>query len=45
MEIFVLEGDLSLADIKLGPGGYAFLPAGSLGFDSMRWSSTSGSSL
>jgi hypothetical protein len=33
MEIFVLEGDLSLADIKLGPGGYAFLPAGSLGFN------------
>ena len=33
MEIFVLEGDLSLADIELGPGGYAFLPAGSLGFN------------
>lgn len=33
MEIFVLEGDLSLADIGLGPGGYAFLPAGSLGFN------------
>ena len=33
MEIFVLEGDLSLADIALGPGGYAFLPAGSLGFN------------
>ena len=32
MEIFVLQGDLSLADIELGPGGYAFLPAGSLGF-------------
>lgn len=33
MEIFVLEGQLSLADIDLGPGGYAFLPAGSLGFN------------
>ena len=33
IEIFVLEGDLSLADIELGPGGYAFLPAGSLGFN------------
>lgn len=33
MEIFVLEGDLSLADIELGPSGYAFLPAGSLGFN------------
>ena len=33
MEIFVLAGDLSLADIELGPGGYAFLPAGSLGFN------------
>jgi hypothetical protein len=33
MEIFVLEGGLSLADIELGPGGYAFLPAGSLGFN------------
>lgn len=33
MEIFVLDGALSLADIELGPGGYAFLPAGSLGFN------------
>lgn len=33
MEIFVLEGALRLADIELGPGGYAFLPAGSLGFN------------
>jgi len=33
MEIFVLEGLLSIADIKLPPGGYAFLPAGSLGFN------------
>ena len=33
MEIFVLQGVLTLADIELGPGGYAFLPAGSLGFN------------
>lgn len=32
-EIFVLEGSLTLADIELPPGGYAFLPAGSLGFN------------
>jgi hypothetical protein len=33
MEIFVLAGSLMLADIELGPGGYAYLPAGSLGFN------------
>ena len=33
MEIFVLAGELQLADITLGPGGYAYLPAGSLGFN------------
>jgi hypothetical protein len=33
MEIFVLDGLLSIADIELPPGGYAFLPAGSLGFN------------
>ncbi len=33
MEIFVPEGRLMLADIELRPGGYAFLPAGSLGFN------------
>lgn len=33
VEIFVLQGKLSLADIELGPGGYAFLPAGSIGFN------------
>lgn len=32
-EVFVLAGSLRLADIELGPGGYAFLPAGSLGFN------------
>lgn len=33
MEIFVLKGELNVADIRLGPRGYAFLPAGSLGFN------------
>ena len=33
MEIFVLQGRITLADIDLGPGGYVFLPAGSLGFN------------
>jgi hypothetical protein len=33
MEIFVVEGLLLIADIELPPGGYAFLPAGSLGFN------------
>lgn len=33
LEIFVLQGELMVADIVLHPGGYAFLPAGSLGFN------------
>ena len=33
LEIFVLEGGMRIADIELGPGGYAFLPSGSLGFN------------
>jgi len=33
LEIFVLQGSLNIADIELGPGGYAFLPSGSLGFN------------
>jgi len=33
MEIFVLAGELLVADIELKRGGYAFLPAGSLGFN------------
>ena len=33
LEIFVLAGQLRLADIDLMPGGYAYLPAGSLGFN------------
>ncbi len=32
VEILVLEGKLMLADIELGPGGYAYVPAGSMGF-------------
>jgi hypothetical protein len=33
MEIFVIGGELMLADISLKSGGYAYLPAGSLGFN------------
>lgn len=33
LEIFVLDGVLTIADIELGRGGYAYLPAGSLGFN------------
>lgn len=33
LEIFVLAGDLSLADVDLGPGGYVYVPPGSLGFN------------
>ncbi len=33
LEIFVLDGNLAIADIVLGRGGYAYLPAGSLGFN------------
>lgn len=32
LEIFVIEGELSVADIKLKRGGYAYLPSGTLGF-------------
>ncbi len=32
LEIFVLEGELEVGDMKLIPGGYAYLPSGSLGF-------------
>jgi hypothetical protein len=32
VEIFVLQGELHLADLTLQAGGYAYLPAGSLGF-------------
>ena len=33
LEIFVLSGELSLADVDLGPGGYVYVPPGSLGFN------------
>lgn len=33
LELFVLEGELQLADLTLGPGGYAYLPSGTLGFN------------
>ncbi len=32
LEIFVLAGELQFSDFKLGPGGYAYVPPGSLGF-------------
>lgn len=33
LELFVLAGSLHLADIELGPGGYVYVPPGSLGFN------------
>ena len=33
LEIFVLAGELKLADISLTRGGYAYVPPGSLGFN------------
>lgn len=33
LEIFVLEGELQLADVLLGSGSYAYLPSGTLGFN------------
>jgi hypothetical protein len=33
MEIYVINGKLTIADVVLDAGGYAFLPAGSLGFN------------
>lgn len=33
LELFVLSGELLVADLKLGPGGYAYLPSGTLGFN------------
>lgn len=32
LELFVLAGELMVGDVKLIPGGYAYLPSGSLGF-------------
>ena len=42
LELFVLEGELEVGDMKLIPGGYAYLPSGSLGF---RLASASGARL
>ena len=33
LEIFVLAGRITIADISLDQGGYAYLPSGSLGFN------------
>jgi hypothetical protein len=33
LEIIVLAGELEVADISLGPGGYAHIPPGSFGFN------------
>ncbi len=32
LEIFVIDGELTVGDMKLIPGGYAYLPSGGLGF-------------
>ena len=32
LEIFVIAGQLTVGDLKLVPGGYAYLPSGGLGF-------------
>ncbi|MDH3615999.1 MAG: DUF4437 domain-containing protein [Gammaproteobacteria bacterium] len=33
LEIFVVDGQITVGDVALSRGGYAFLPAGSLGFN------------
>ena len=33
LEIFVLAGDLEVADVSLGPAGYAHVPPGTFGFN------------
>lgn len=33
LEVFVISGELSLADVALTAGGYAYIPPGSLGFN------------
>jgi hypothetical protein len=33
LEIYVVAGELSVGDVELGPGGYAHVPPGSLGFN------------
>ncbi len=32
LEVYVLTGELSFSDFTLGPGGYAYVPPGSMGF-------------
>jgi len=32
LEIFILDGELRFSEFALGPGGYAYVPPGSLGF-------------
>ena len=39
LELFLLAGELRIADVRLGAGGYAYVPPGSLGF---RMSTESG---
>lgn len=33
LEVFVISGELSVADVALNAGGYAYVPPGSLGFN------------
>jgi hypothetical protein len=33
LEIFVLKGDLTVGDLSFGPGGYAHVPPGTIGFN------------
>jgi len=42
VELFVLAGEVTVGDMKLIPGGYAYLPSGSLGF---RLASTPGAEM
>jgi len=42
LEIYVLEGDLKIGEFELEPGGYVYLPSGSMG---INMSSVSGASL
>jgi quercetin dioxygenase-like cupin family protein len=32
LEVYVLSGELTFSDFALGPGGYAYVPPGSMGF-------------
>ena len=33
LEIVVLEGDVTVGDVKLGPGGYAYIPPGTFAYN------------